>query len=81
MKRNLGNFERIARLALGLVALAVAATRGSYGVSEAVITILGVFLVLNGLLGRCYLWKALGITTVRPNASCGLAEGADRATD
>lgn len=66
MKRNLGVVERVIRPMLGLVALGVVASREQFGPSEAVVALLGGFLILNGVAARCYLWRLLGINTADP---------------
>lgn len=63
MKRNLGIPERALRLLLGLVGSIVVYQQSAFGTSEGIVMILSIFLILNGLLGRCYLWKALGLDT------------------
>ena len=65
MKKNLSRFERVIRPLLGGMAIAIALSRPSPGISEAIVCVLGVFLILNGLTARCYLWKALGIDTAK----------------
>ena len=71
MKRNLGLFERVFRALLGATALVLALGSKSLGLSEAIVVVLGVFLLLNALTGRCYLWKLLGLNTAK-DGSCSL---------
>jgi hypothetical protein len=71
MKRNLGLFERLFRALLGAIALVLALGSPSLGVSEGIVVVLGVFLLLNALTGRCYLWKLLGLNSAK-DSSCGL---------
>ena len=63
MKPNLSAFERIIRPLLGLVMASVALAQPEIGLAEIVLLICALFLVLNGILARCYLWKWLGINT------------------
>ena len=65
MKPNLSLFERMVRPLLGLVIAAVALSRPELGISEWVLLVIALFLVLNGVLARCYLWKWLGLNTAR----------------
>ncbi len=63
--RNLGNTERMVRLLLGLLVAAITALQPSFGAFEALTSLIALFLVLNGLFGRCYLWFLLDLS------SCG----------
>ncbi len=63
MKPNLSSFERVVRPILGAVMAVVALSQPEFGWIEGVVLVAALFLVLNGLLARCYLWKWLGINT------------------
>ena len=76
MKKNLGPFERVIRPLLGLLTLSVVAVQPTWGVSEGLIATAGVFLIINGLVGRCYLWKWLGIDTYN-RSRCDLDQQRD----
>jgi hypothetical protein len=65
MKPNLSLFERIVRPLLGLVIGGVALGQETVGLPEAILLVLAVFLILNGILARCYLWQWLGLNTAR----------------
>jgi len=65
MQQNLGLFDRVVRLLLGLLMVTVIVSRNSYGWVELAVLLCAVMLILNGLLARCYLWKWLGINTRR----------------
>lgn len=65
MKPNLSLFERIVRPLLGLVLASIALTQPDIGLLELIVLVFSVFLILNGLLARCYLWRWLGINTAR----------------
>lgn len=65
MKRNLSLFERIVRPLIGLLIGSIALAQPQIGVVEAIVLLFAVFLILNGLLARCYLWKWLGLNTAR----------------
>ena len=63
IERNLGNAERIVRLILG-VALAVwLVQQPSYTLADVVAGLVALFLVLNGIFSRCYLWYVLDLNT------------------
>lgn len=62
-KPNLGKTERAARLVLGVLIAGWVFRRPSAGMPEALASVAALFLVLNALLSRCYLWRALGIST------------------
>jgi len=63
MKPNVGNVDRILRVCVGLVLIAVAvfATDLSYGW----IAWIGIVPLLTGLLGVCPAYRLLGINTCR----------------
>ncbi len=63
--KNLGNPERIVRLLLGMLVAAITALQPSFGAFEGLTSLIALFLVLNGLFGRCYLWFVLDVS------SCG----------
>lgn len=63
MKKNLGPTERAVRFLLGSIAMGVVLSQPQLGISEAIVAIAGLFLVLNALAARCYLWRWLGIDT------------------
>ena len=65
MKPNISLFERLVRPALGIVVAVVALSQPEIGLMEFVALVASVFLILNGLLARCYLWQLLGINTAR----------------
>lgn len=63
IERNLGNFERVSRLLLGLWLMALAiASPGLNGI-EWFVAIISTALILNGIFSRCYLWWLLDIDT------------------
>lgn len=63
--KNLNKAERIVRLVLGLIVAAVVISRPGLGAIEWTGALISLFLVLNGIFGRCYLWHVLDIS------SCG----------
>ena len=62
---NLGKLERGLRFALGLLIALWVVTRPGLGAVEWIASVGALFLVLNGIYGRCYLWHLLDIS------SCG----------
>ena len=65
MKPNLSLFERLLRPLLGCVLAIIALTQPQLGPLETIVLILAAFLILNGLLARCYLWRWLGWNTAQ----------------
>jgi hypothetical protein len=63
IERNLGNIERIIRLALGGGLLWLAVTMPSLNGIEWFVGIISTALILNGVFSRCYLWYVLDINT------------------
>lgn len=60
MKRNVGNLDRIIRIAIGLVLVGLALTGsiGSWGY-------LGIIPLLAGVVGNCPVYTLLGISTCK----------------
>ena len=65
IEKNLGTIERLLRFIAGLLVAGWAVSRPDMGATEWVAAVAALFLVLNGIFGRCYLWHVLDIT------SCG----------
>ena len=65
MKPNLSLFERVVRPLLGCLLALIALSQPEFGLLEGIVLVLAIFLVLNGILARCYLWKWLGLNTAR----------------
>ena len=62
---NLGRSERTIRLVLGVVLAAWVYRRPHPEALEFIASLAALFLVMNALLSRCYLWRVLGINTCR----------------
>ena len=66
MQKNLSPFDRLVRFLLSLLTCVIAIelwpVNAAFG---AVFSVCALFLLLNALLGRCYLWRWLGIDTAR----------------
>ena len=60
MKRNVGNLDRIIRIAIGLVLVGLALT-GSIGLWG----YLGIIPLLAGVVGNCPVYTLLGISTCK----------------
>ena len=61
--RNLGVLERVIRLLLGSALAIWVYVQPQFGWIEAIASICALFLVLNAMLARCYLWHALGLNS------------------
>ena len=59
--RNLGNAERVIRLVLGIALALWTVTRDSMNGIEWFVALCSLFLVLNGIFSRCYLWYILDL--------------------
>lgn len=60
---NLGKIERAVRLVLGVLLALWVYRRPTPGIAEGLAAVAALFLVLNAIFSRCYLWRALGINT------------------
>lgn len=60
---NLGKPERAVRLVLGVLIAGWVYRRPVTGIPEGLAALAALFLVMNALFSRCYLWRALGINT------------------
>ncbi len=65
MKPNLSLFERVVRPLLGCVLATIALTQPEIGLLELIVLVIAAFLILNGVLARCYLWSWLGLNTAQ----------------
>ena len=63
IEKNLGNAERLIRLAFGLMLGLWMLTRQDINGTEIFVAVVSVFLILNGVFSRCYLWYVLDIDT------------------
>lgn len=63
IERNLGNAERLVRLVMGLALGGWMMTRPDINGMEIFVVIIALFLILNGIFSRCYLWYLLDIDT------------------
>ena len=63
MKANLGKIEQSIRLCLGIIGVAAVLGSDEFGLVEGVAFLLSLFLLLNGLTARCYLWAWLGLNS------------------
>ncbi len=65
MKPNLSPFERVFRTLLGCLLALIALSQPELGLLEIIVLIAAVFLILNGIWARCYLWRWLGLNTAQ----------------
>lgn len=65
MRTNEAPWDRIVRVVLGLVALAVGSTALEPGTLAVVLSILGSILIVTALVGWCPLYSRLGVRTYR----------------
>ncbi|WP_339338429.1 DUF2892 domain-containing protein [uncultured Oceanicoccus sp.] len=61
INQNLSITERIVRSILGVIITLWAINQAEMNILEWVAAIAGVFLVLNAIFGRCYLWFWLNL--------------------
>lgn len=63
IERNLGNAERIVRLLFAAVFATWAVMQPAMNGVEWFVVLISLFLFLNGIFSRCYLWYVLDIDT------------------
>ena len=63
IERNLGNVERVVRLALGVLLLTWAWGQSGMNAVDWFVFVVAIALILNGVFSRCYLWYLLDINT------------------
>ena len=73
MQRNISGLERVLRLCLGLGICAAVLMLGHTNLADSALLLVGLFLVLNGLTARCYLWRWLGINSFRRAGGCSIS--------
>ena len=66
IERNIGNIERVVRLALGLLLAGWAFQQPAMNGVEWFVVVISVALILNGVFSRCYLWYVLELNTCDP---------------
>ena len=69
IERNLGNVERIVRLMLAMAGIAWLINQPGMNGVEWFVAIISLFLVLNGIFSRCYLWFVLDVNTAEPQGA------------
>ena len=71
IEQNLGNIERVLRLAAGIAFGLWAFSQPTLNGIEWFVTAVCIALILNGVFGRCYLWYVLDINTCeRDDGNC-----------
>jgi len=63
IERNLGNLERLFRLAFGIGFIVWALNQPAMNAVEWGVFTVAIFLILNGVFSRCLLWWAIGLDT------------------
>jgi len=63
IEKNLGNFERVLRLLAALVYGGWVLLQPAMNGVEWFVSLVALFLFLNGVFSRCYLWYILDINT------------------
>lgn len=67
--KNIGNIERVIRVILSVVLTVFVFLQPQITVVEIFVTVVALFLFLNGVFSRCFLWWALGINSLKPHPS------------
>lgn len=63
IEKNLGNIERVIRLSLGILFALWIWNQPALNGIEWFVSIISLFLILNGVFSRCYLWYVLDINS------------------
>ncbi|MFK7733743.1 MAG: DUF2892 domain-containing protein [Pseudomonadales bacterium] len=74
IERNLGNVERIVRLVFGVCLALWLWQQPSYTIADAMAGVVALFLILNGVFSRCYLWYVLDVSTAESVSSRGTCQ-------
>jgi len=69
IEKNLGNIERLVRLAFGLGLTVFVLLQPHINALEIFVAVIALFLILNGVFSRCFFWWALGLNTFKPHPS------------
>ena len=73
IEKNLGNMERFIRLVFGLGLFVWLANQGVMNGLDWFVAVVALFLVLNAVTSRCYLWHLLALNTHNGPKNCGAA--------
>ena len=73
IERNLGNFERVIRLTMGLALMAWALIQPQLSLTEIFVIGAALMLVFNGIFSRCYVWFILNLNTADNDESTDCA--------
>ncbi|MDH5427945.1 MAG: DUF2892 domain-containing protein [Nitrospirota bacterium] len=63
--RNLGHHERIIRVSIGVILLALSGFSMLPGWGDLLLMIVGLIALLTGLVGYCPAWHAVGLNTCK----------------
>ncbi|MDR4459006.1 MAG: DUF2892 domain-containing protein [Nitrospirales bacterium] len=64
--RNIGHHERVIRVGVGLLLLALSGFSLLPGLGELLLMIVGLIALLTGIIGYCPAWQVFGINTCPP---------------
>lgn len=79
--KNLGKTERIVRFVLGIGLGYWAFSQPHLTLLEMLVLLAALFLILNGIFSRCYLWHVLGFDTCKEEGrSCQDNKACDSTT-
>jgi hypothetical protein len=67
--RNLGHHERVIRVGLGFLLLALSGFSLLPGWGDLVLMVIGIVALLTGIIGYCPAWQVMGINTCPPKTS------------
>jgi len=71
IERNLGNIERVVRLALGMGLALWLWQQPAYTIADIMAGAVALFLILNGIFSRCYLWYLLDLSSAESPPNSG----------
>jgi len=63
IEKNLGNFERLVRLFIGVCFAIWTLSQPHLGSTEWFVGLIALALILNGVFSRCYLWYLIEVDT------------------
>ena len=63
IEKNLGNLERVVRLAMAVFFMVWATSQETMNGIEIMVVIIAALLMLNGIFSRCYFWYLLDLNT------------------
>ena len=70
IEKKLGNVERVVRLVIGLGLFGSLAIQPAANGIDWFVAVVALFLLLNGVFSRCYLWYVIELNTHNNSKSC-----------